>query len=53
MTTHSGILAWRTWTEEPGGLGSQSWTRPQGLSMHTPLCVAERAPGYLWWIMFI
>ena len=44
MTTHSSILAWRTRTEEPGGLRSQSWTRPQGLSMHTPLCVAERAP---------
>ena len=27
MATHSSILAWRmSWTEEPGGLQSMSWT---------------------------
>ena len=33
MTTHSSILAWRIpWTEEPGGLQSQSQTRLKQLS---------------------
>ena len=27
MTTHSSILAWRIWTEEPGGLQSMGLQR--------------------------
>ena len=33
MATHSSILTWRIpWTEEPGGLRWQSWSRPKRLS---------------------
>ena len=37
MTIHSSFVAWKSWTEEPGGLqsiGSQSRTRLKRLSMH-------------------
>ena len=33
MATHSSILAWKTWTEEPGGLQSVgSQKKPQDLA---------------------
>ena len=37
MATHSSVLPWRTWTEEPGGLqsaGSQGVGHGEGLSTH-------------------
>ena len=48
MATHSSILAWRIpWTEEPGGVRSQTWLK--WLSMHTLIIHEVNNLSYVYW----